>query len=174
MTNNAPSPPRMIADAMLGKLARWLRVLGYDVAYEKKIGDDRLIERARAENRLVLTRDTHLFRCRWSPPIPMILVEDDRLPQQLRQISARLGLSGEDRLLSRCLECNVPLIAVLKQSLRLRVPEYVYRTQNRFSQCPSCYRIYWPGTHWGKIRSRLQALLENETETPPRGGDAHA
>ncbi|HLB94695.1 MAG TPA: Mut7-C RNAse domain-containing protein [Nitrospiria bacterium] len=157
---------RFIADAMLGKLAKWLRILGYDVAYERKIEDVVLINRARVEDRLILTRDAHLIRRRWSPPVSFILIEDDHLPEQLRQLVRELKLSVTDHLLTRCVECNEPLTVLPREETRRRVPPYVYKTQSEFAQCPRCSRIFWQGTHWERIRQRLQAFFPERVAHP--------
>jgi uncharacterized protein with PIN domain len=159
-------PPRFIADAMLGKLAKWLRILGYDVAYERKIEDTVLIARARSENRLVLTRDAHLIHRRWSPPVSFTFVRDDHLPEQLRQMVREHALSVTDDLLTRCVECNELLRSVSKDEIKRSVPVYVLRTQTEFARCPGCRRVYWQGTHYEQIHQRLRTFF-SELETDP-------
>ena len=159
--------PRFMADAMLGKLTQWLRILGYDVAYERVIGDHQLIERARAENRRVLTRDRHLLRRRWSPPVTLILIRDDHLPMQLGQIVREMKLSTGNRLLTRCVHCNQPIAPVSRGAVFNKIPDYVYQTQTRFSCCPQCHRIYWAGTHLERIQKQLRLIFE--TDQPSHG-----
>ena len=95
---------RFIADAMLGKLAKWLRILGLDVAYEKAIEDQALISRARLEKREILTRDRRLVQRRWGSSIRFIVIQDDHVSGQLRQVARELGLSIGRNLLTRCVE----------------------------------------------------------------------
>lgn len=150
---------RFMADAMVGKLAKWLRILGYDVAYERKIDDRRLIERALAEDRLIMTRDEHLVRRKFDPKLRFIFIRYDHLPDQLRQVVLELGLSVSAGLLTRCTACNGPIFPVPAEAVAGRVPPYVRRTQSRFSRCPECHRIYWYGTHPERIQDRLKKVF---------------
>jgi uncharacterized protein len=153
-------PVRFLADAMVGKLARWLRILGYDTLYFREIDNDRLLELARAEGRRLVTRDARLIGRR--PGLPHTLIRDDRPEQQLRQIVRELRLCPSTGLLTRCVECNATLEPIAKEQARPRVPPYVFRTQERFSRCPDCGRLYWKGTHEERIRARLKELFEDQ------------
>lgn len=134
---------KFIADAMLGKLAKWLRLLGYDTYYETDISDDDLLRIANGEDRIILTRDTLLIRRKLCRRYLFIL--DDYVQNQLRQTIDAFHLSASP--FSRCLICNVIIREVEKSSVQNQVPEYTYKTQDRFAQCPQCGRVYWPGTH---------------------------
>ena len=152
---------RFAADEMLGKLARWLRVSGHDVAYERKISDSALIRQARQEARIILTRDTRLIERLGDKEF--LFIESDHLKEQLRQFYEHYpALRHEQRLLSRCLECNTPLEPIDKEAVKDRVWPYVYETQSKFTSCPHCGRIYWEATHVDRIRERLNELLEGE------------
>jgi uncharacterized protein with PIN domain len=150
---------RFLADANVGRLARWLRAYGYDAAYASHVDDRHLIARALAEGRVVLTRDVDLMRRRVVAhgTVRAVLLRSDRVGDQLSQVVAELGLGGA-RALTRCLECNVELEGRLKSEVSDRLPPYVRATQTRFSECPRCGRVYWPGTHWQRMRERLGAL----------------
>jgi uncharacterized protein with PIN domain len=152
------APLRFAADCMLGRLARWLRILGHDVVYFRKIEDADLVELARKERRILLTRDTRLVRRRAAREA--ILIESPYLEQQLRQLArwdeARLLAPG---LCRRCLECNEPTLPVEKEGVRERVPPYVYKTQSRFRECPACRRIYWSASHVHDMLRRLRGSL---------------
>jgi uncharacterized protein with PIN domain len=139
---------------MVGKLARWLRVLGVDVAYSNTYEDDEIIRIATAENRIVLTRDTGLAARR--PAVRFILIESDDYTQQIDQVIREFGLRHFE-VFSRCLECNVVLSAVSKESVFERVPPYVYLTQERFAVCPSCNRVFWHGTHADQMLKRIRS-----------------
>jgi len=128
------SEVKFIADVMVGKLARWLRVLGIDVAYSNTYEDEEIIRVASAENRIVLTRDTGLAARRSA--VRAVLIESDDYLQQIDQVIREFGLTKFD-VFSRCLECNVLLTAVEKETVFERVPPYVYLTQERFALCPS-------------------------------------
>ena len=149
---------RFLADEMLGKLARWLRMAGLDVAYRRKIADEELLEISRAESRFLLTRDTHLIRrCQ---PDSFLFISRDRLPEQCREFFSRFpNLKSELAPLSRCVECNSALLPVAKEEVRNKVWPYVYEHQESFTTCPSCRRIYWKATHVEKIRDKLESLI---------------
>ena len=149
---------RFLADAMLGTLARWLRVLGYDTAYDAHIDDDDLVRRCQEEDRIALTRDRRLVQRRALRNA--VLIRSGSLGGQLREVLAFTGEDPSDRpFLSRCLECNSRLAEVARETVRERVPSYVFRTQRRFRLCPSCQRIYWAGTHRERMLGRLRELL---------------
>ena len=157
-------PLRFAADCMLGRLARWLRILGHDVLYFRKIEDADLVEVARREGRVLLTRDTRLVQRRAARTA--ILIESPYLEQQLRQLArwngAELLAAG---LCRRCLECNEPTLAVEKMEVKERVPPYVFKTQSRFRECPACRRIYWNASHVRDILRRLRRSLGRDFST---------
>jgi uncharacterized protein with PIN domain len=146
---------KFVADKMLGRLARWLRLLGYDVAYGPHLSGQGLIRAARREGRIVLTRDRKIARL--SHPPPLLLLESERFRDQLRQVVETFAL-GLDALFTRCSLCNLPLEPLPKESVRDRVPPYVFETQEKFSLCRSCGRIYWPATHHERIREELRSI----------------
>lgn len=151
------TPQRFVLDTMLGKLARWLRAMGYDSLYFK-IADDRyLLQLARAEARTLLTRDARLARLAGPGGL---LIRATEIESQIAEVLERLALlpSG-DGLLSRCLECNALLEDRSKESVRGLVPEYIFATQDRFVGCPDCIRIYWQGSHADRILARLERVL---------------
>ncbi len=149
--------PRFIADAMLGRLARWLRVLGYDTTYQAHIADAELVRQALQERRIVLTRDRALPR-QWQ--LEHYLLLDDDVPlMQVRQVVMAFGLRWQEQLFSRCSQCNVPLRPAPQQEVAQRVPPYVRLHQQRFLQCPGCQRIYWEGTHVVTMRRLLHNTL---------------
>jgi uncharacterized protein len=139
---------RLVADAMLGTLAKWLRILGYDTLYDASWDDAFLVRLARAEDRVLLTRDTGLARRKGAR---IILLESEGIEEQLAQLQQALRLRAEARL-SRCPLCNMPLEAVSKDQAWGQVPPYVFATQQEFHLCPSCNRFYWRGTHWENMR----------------------
>jgi len=156
---------KLLADGMLGRLAKWLRILGYDTAYSPKLDDDELVRLARAEGRVLLTRDEELARRRG---VHCFLVKGDELEGQIAQVIAGLGLQAEQPF-SRCPVCNAPLQEVEKSQVAGRVPPHVFRTQERFSLCPKCGRIYWRGTHWAKMCQKIAQLRQRQgvVGTPP-------
>jgi len=153
---------RFAADRMLGRLARWLRVLGHDVAYGRHLGGRSLAACARRERRLLLTRDTRLVRDPHLPPHLFLASDDFR--EQLRQVAAAVPLrSGAP--FGRCLDCNRRLDEVRREDVGGRVPAYVLATATRFRRCGRCGRLYWPATHHVHMRREL-AILGLVEETP--------
>jgi uncharacterized protein with PIN domain len=168
----APSAPaeeayehRFFADVMLGTLARWLRIMGYDTGYKNSIEDDKLVEICVLEGRIALTRDRRLAKRKALDPC--LLVEGNTLAEQLRQVLKFTGSTILPSLiLSRCLECNARIEDVEKDTVRNEVPPYVFRTQQDFRRCPDCGRIYWAGTHRERILERLRKLVGTSIEAP--------
>jgi len=155
--DDAPRPPKLFADAMLGALARWLRALDLDVAYDPSLDDPELVELAVAEGRTILTRDRRLTERRRARD--HILIRSDDVAEQVRQVVETLGVTPDPgRLLGRCLRCNQPLLEIDPEEARSRVPPWVARTQQEFRCCPECGRIYWPGTHASRMRERLEGM----------------
>jgi len=155
MTDEENTAPRFIADAMLGKLARWLRVLGYDTLYMQ--GDDHLIAaRARAEGRILLTRDIELARRRG---LHSIHVGSQTLQTQLTQVVQTVGPPAQHTP-TRCMNCNGVLNLLTIEQARPLVPPYIAQTQQTFHQCTSCERVYWQGTHWQDIQTLRNVMLK--------------
>ena len=147
---------KFVADVMVGKLARWLRVLGLDVIYSNVLEDDEIIRIADSEDRIILTRDTGLAARR--PESRCLLIESVDYKEQIRQVVRTFDLK-DFRIFSRCVECNTLLEDVDKETVFEKVPPFVYLTQDRFAACPSCNRVYWHGTHADKMLERIQLAL---------------
>jgi len=147
---------KLLLDGMLGRLAKWLRLLGYDTAYFPDLDDHELVRLARAKGRVLLTRDRELTRRRG---LTCLLVESDDLEEQIQQVISELNLKTE-RPFSRCPVCNTPLQEVEKPLVKERVPPYVFQTKEHFNLCPGCDRTYWRGTHWAKMRQEMARIRE--------------
>lgn len=143
---------------MLGTLAKWLRILGYDATYDPGLDDYQLMRLARAEDRVLLTRDEELARRRG---VRALLIGSQVLDEQIWQVLAELDLEPAPWF-SRCPVCNDVLVSLDRQAARARVPEYVARTHEQFRLCPSCGRVYWRGSHWQQMEARLDALRRRE------------
>ncbi|RMG55939.1 MAG: hypothetical protein D6723_01605 [Acidobacteria bacterium] len=149
---------RFVVDAMLGRLARWLRIMGFDVLYPKDLDDDELVELANREERTLLTKDAHLLR---EKRVNGYLVRSRTWEDQLREVLDEFRLHDVTRPFSRCPECNELLEDVPKGHVAGQVPEHVYRVQQEFYRCPSCRRIYWNGSHVERMTEKLHALLDD-------------
>ena len=149
---------KFFADVMLGSLARWLRILGFDTCYDNRIEDVELVERCLREDRVALTRDRGLVRRRALKQC--LLVEGNALDQQLSEVFSYTDSTVIPGLiLTRCVECNLPIETIEKSRIQKEVPAFVYRSQSLFRRCPGCRRVYWAGTHRERILDRLQELI---------------
>jgi uncharacterized protein with PIN domain len=146
---------KFAADRMLGKLAKWLRVIGQDVIYGQHLTGYGLIRAARAESRLILTRDRHL---KHKQPPPFLFISSDHYRDQLRQVITECSLKPAQALFTRCIECNTVLQPKSKESIEGAVPPYVFSSQEKFSWCPTCQHIFWPATHHEKMLDELRMI----------------
>ena len=142
---------RLLVDAMLGRLARWLRWMGYDAAYWRDGSDDDLIAAAKAEDRLIITRDRALAGRR---SVKAVLIAAESLDEQI--LEARAALGGAPEPFTRCGECNGVLLDLPREAAAELVPPYVWQTQTHFRRCSICGRVYWKGTHWPALNGRLE------------------
>jgi len=149
-----------IVDSNAGKLARWLRIMGYDTLFFSNIEDAHLVEIALREGRVILTRDTQIMKRRvvTEEQVKAVLLQHDESKEQLRQVIKKFRLDCHLQQFTRCLECNENLFSKTKEEIRDLVPPYVFRTQTQFMQCPSCLRIYWRGTHWQRMVAELDKI----------------
>ena len=145
---------RFLADNMLGTLAKWLRIMGYDTAYDARLDDHALIRLARADERILLTRDTGLLQRKG---VQCLFISSQVLAEQLAQVLQAFDLSAGHPF-SRCPVCNSPLEDVPKHDAWGQVPPFVFQTQDNFRLCPECNRFYWQGTHWQKMLARMHEL----------------
>lgn len=150
---------RFVADRMLGKLAKWLRVLGFDVVYLRQAADEEIVERLR-EGRIFLTRGRRAGP--WRQPDKVFVVHANEPKKQLREVVQGLRLDMIDaELFSRCLSCNCLLDTVSREEVRAKVPDYIYQTQRKFHRCSDCGKVYWSGSHSEKMRQQLEEILES-------------
>lgn len=150
---------RFVADRMLGKLAKWLRVLGYDVVYLRSGAHEEICDNLQ-EGRTLLTRNRRALS--WHGKGKIIMVNDDDPKMQLRQVVKGLELRElEGEIFSRCLNCNRPLEAIEKEEVREDVPDYIYQKQKEFHRCSDCGKVYWHGSHAVKMRQQLREILKD-------------
>lgn len=160
----APSPheePLFVADVMLGRLAKWLRIMGYDVLYDNTADDPELKRVAAADRRVLLTRDLEIAETRL--PVRVVVVVDEDVRAQLRQVAGEFGLDVDRPLFTRCVLCNAPLEDVARSDVEGHVPPYVLETAERFARCPRCGKLYWPATHVSRAREWLREALSGDS-----------
>ncbi|MGA2614226.1 MAG: Mut7-C RNAse domain-containing protein [Spirochaetia bacterium] len=147
---------RFALDVHLGRLARLLRMFGFDSLYRNSLEDQELVRVARLEKRIVLTRDRGLLKRR--SVTHGYLVRSLAPHDQLREVVQRFDLSSHLQLGGRCVECNVPLERVSRDSVLARLPPAVGREYTDFSECPACRRVFWRGSHWQKMMELAASL----------------
>jgi uncharacterized protein with PIN domain len=151
---------RFALDVHLGKLAKLLRMFGFDAQYSNAITDEELARLARAEKRIILSRDRGLLKRR--TVTHGYLVRSAAPRRQLAEVLRRFDLAGSLRMFSRCMECNLPLSRVDKASITALLPAVVALTYNDFSRCPGCGRVFWRGTHWERMTALAAEVLGSD------------
>jgi uncharacterized protein with PIN domain len=152
--------PKFIVDSNVGKLAKWLRMMGYDAVFFDGEDDAHMIARALKESRIILTRDTQIMKrgVVTSGRLKAMMIDSDAPKLQIQQVIDALHLDFGRQLFNICLECNQPLTERRQDEVRNRVPPYVFRTQDQYMECPACHRIFWRGTHWQAMKQKLNRL----------------
>lgn len=159
---------KFIADAMLGRLAKWLRIFGFDVLYYRDIDDREVVRIAREQERTILTRDTELSTRKGLPGV--IFIENDYVADQLSQIASMLDFR-QAAFSGRCVTCNGLLDEVLeKEEIRGLVPEHIYFEFPRFTRCRRCCKVYWEGSHQRGIRDKINRVLSDASARLPEKG----
>ena len=151
---------RFIVDINVGRLAKWLRIMGYDALLPEESGDNELVRTALREGRVLITRDSGITRRRAVRlgQMQIVHIKHDDLGSQLRQLVRELNLDPGGAF-SRCVRCNQPLEPKAKYDVAERLPPYVMQTQCKFMECPRCLRVYWRGTHWSKMKTELERAI---------------
>lgn len=148
---------KFITDGMLGKLTRWLRMLGHDVEYSKSDDDKKLIEKAKSEKRIILTRDFKLYQQAMTQGVDAVLVEATTGAENLAELAGRFNFKLEiDVTVSRCPKCNTKIKPVSKDLVIDKVPKTTSTYYNEFWECPGCGQLYWQGAHWKRIEITLK------------------
>ena len=145
---------KFIVTKELGRLAHWLRILGYDAIYHESDDRSRLIIISLRERRIILTRSSGMSGY---TGIRMLRISEDIVERQLEQVIKELDLEiDEDTTFTRCVDCNESLKDIAKDRVKERVPPYVFETQNEFKTCPVCNKVFWKGTHLELVRAFLK------------------
>ena len=147
---------KFITDGMLGKLTRWLRMLGQDVKYANYLNDKTLIKIAKTEKRILLTKDVELYQQATSQRADAFIVEGENEAERLAVLSKRFNLNLElDPNDSRCPKCNAKIRVAKKENVSERIPDATRKFYEEFWKCPKCGKIYWRGAHWKRISKTL-------------------
>jgi uncharacterized protein with PIN domain len=156
---------KFITDGMLGKLTRWLRLLGYDVEYANDMEDKELMAIAKKEKRILLTRDLELYQQANALGVDAFLVEGTTETERLTNMAKKYDFPLEiDVTISRCPKCNTKIKPVKKDQIAAKVQKATFTFYNKFWECPKCGQIYWQGAHWKRITETLNEArkkLEN-------------
>ena len=145
---------------MLGKLAKWLKILGFDSAFFSRIEDDDLLDFAQKEKRILLTRDTGLIER--SRGIKTLFIESEVWPEQVQQVLDAFKLREKARPYTRCIECNTALKELPKERARNLVTPFVYERAEEFALCPQCGRVFWKGTHLEDMDGKVDKILRKK------------
>jgi uncharacterized protein with PIN domain len=153
---------KFIVDNNVGKLAKWLRIMGYDALLFSGDDDGKMVKMALAQNRVILTKDSQIMKRRLvtSGRLRAVLIKDDDVKVQLQQVVETLNVDYHFKPFSICLECNQRLQEKNKDEVRELVPPYVFKTQSLYMECPSCHRLYWRGTHWQAMTRELEKMAK--------------
>jgi uncharacterized protein with PIN domain len=147
---------------MLGKLTRWLRMLGHNVKYSNRLNDAQLIEIAKKERRILLTRDLELYQQATAKGVDAFylngVTEEERLAEMAKRFNIKLDI---DMTTSRCPKCNARVKPVSKDNVKDKVEKSTFNYYSDFWECPKCGQVYWQGAHWTRIRKTLEAAKEN-------------
>lgn len=147
---------KFITDGMLGKITRWLRMLGHNVKYSNKLDDAKLIEIAKKEKRVLLTRDLALYQQATAKGAKAFYLEGKDEAEKLAKLAKKFGFKLEvNTTRSRCPKCNTRIISIRKEEIASEIEETTYKRYNDFWRCPKCGQIYWQGSHWIRIREVL-------------------
>ncbi len=157
--DNETELPAFIADCHLGKLAKYLRLMGFDTLYFPQMEDNDLIALAIEQNRIILTRDRALSE---RPNIPVLFLEHKETAQQLRSLIRHYQLTEHPVPFSRCIVCNTPLQIIDKSEIIEKVPEKVQKHFSTFEYCNRCDRIYWKGDHYRRMQQFLENICKDE------------
>jgi len=151
---------RFIVTNELGKLAKRLRILGFDTITCEAPRSSELIIRALSDERIIVTRSKTIGE---KLEKSTVVVTSPELKEQLKQIFGKLNLKiEENKMFTRCTLCNNMLVDVSKNEVKDLVPPRVYEGQEVFKKCPACGKIYWQGTHWGKINAMVNEIMSTD------------
>ncbi len=166
---NKTGDVKFAVDTMLGSVARWLRILGYDTLYSNDVSDDELLKKASVEGRIIVTRDKDLAKKALKYNLSVLLLEDEEMYKKLAFISLMTGIKLEfDENTTRCPLCNTLLVKVGRDSIGDRVKPIIRMKYEKFWVCNTCGKVYWMGLHWPNIREILDEAKRVMRSGKPR------
>lgn len=154
-------PVKFIADCMLGKLAKWLKIFGFDALFFSKIEDEKILALAEKEDRVLLTRDTRLIEKARS--IRSLFIENEDWPSQVEQVLDEFRLWKGVKPYTRCIECNAVLKPLPKRRAKNLVTPFVYENADSFAICTVCGRLFWKGTHHRDMEHKMKEILRKKS-----------
>ncbi len=141
---------------MLGRLCRWMRIVGIDTAYHRPENNINIVLRSLKEKRIIITRDLKLKN---SAALKVFIIDNDDFRQQLKETVNKLDIKIDpDKVFIRCPECNTKLVGEDKKKVKGKVPDYIYKTHDKFSKCVNCEKLYWKGTHQEMVNKILRDI----------------
>jgi uncharacterized protein with PIN domain len=146
---------------MLGKLAKWLKILGFDAVFFSKIEDEELMAIAQKEDMILLTRDTGIIES--ARNVETLFIDSEDWREQVKQVLDHFALWKDVKPYSRCIECNTPLKEISKRRAKNLVTPFVYKTADTFALCPECERVFWRGTHLKDMESKISQILKTKS-----------
>lgn len=149
---------KFIVDCMLGKLAKWLKILGFDSLFFSKIADEELLSIARKEDRVLLTRDTGLIQR--ASDVETLFLDSEDWPDQVRQVLAHFDLWQQVNPHSRCIDCNIELKSLSRKNAKNLVSPFVFEHADSFALCPGCGRVFWRGSHFEDMEAQIREILK--------------
>ena len=154
---------KFIVTNELGRLAKWLRIMGFDTVYHGERQRTNLVIESLRDDRIILTRDSKMSVYSGTR---MLHIKSDFVEEQVKQVFTEIGIRPEeDRFFTICVLCNKPLSKAAKNEVKDKVPPYVYETQDTFMKCNVCNRIYWQGTHLSNVKELVAKRLQLNQKT---------
>jgi uncharacterized protein with PIN domain len=153
---------KILCDHMLGSLAKWLRILGFDTFYpDATMTDENVLQIAQQENRLLLSRDKDLLIRAKKLLIPILEIHTTELTEQLQHLLKTIPFD-ENELLTRCTLCNTLLHPIEKEKIKDKIPENVFQKRDQFWVCSTCSKYYWMGTHYEHMKQKIQTFRQKQ------------
>jgi uncharacterized protein with PIN domain len=155
---------KLICDHMLGSLAKWLRIFGFDTLYpDMTTNDDKVLDIAMAEKRLLISRDKELLIRGKKIQLDVLEIQTTDLDKQLAQVITRIPIVRTE-VLTRCTLCNTPLVSVEKKAMKTHVPPKVFESRDQFWYCSACNKYYWMGTHYENMIEKINILTNKNNQ----------